>query len=76
MGENMTYKIMTSTSNGTNEYWSFVKVDVTSSTDFSSTILDDVETKLKELMKSIPITRLKVVTEIDFTSDLIFDTEG
>lgn len=73
MGENMTYKIMTSTSNGTNEYWSFVKVDVTSSTDFSSTILDDVETKLKELMKSIPITRLKVVTEIDFTSDLIFE---
>lgn len=72
MGENMTYKIMTSTSNGTNEYWSFVKVDSTSSTDFSSTILDDVETKLKELMKSIPITRLKVVTEIDFTSDLIF----
>ena len=76
MGENMTYKIMTSTSNGTNEYWSFVKVDSISSTDFSSTILDDVETKLKELMKSIPITRLKVVTEIDFTSDLIFDTEG
>ena len=71
----MIYKIMTSTSNGANEYWSFVKVDETSTTVFSSTILDDVEAKLKELMKSIPITKLKVVTEIDFTSDLIF-TEG
>jgi hypothetical protein len=68
----MTYKIMTSTSNGTNEYWSFVKVDETSTTDFSSTVLDDVEAKLKELMTTIPITKLKVVTEIVFTSDLIF----
>lgn len=68
----MTYKIMTSTSNGANEYWSFVRVDETSTTDFSSTVLDDVETKLKELMKTIPITKLKVVTEIAFTSDLIF----
>ncbi|WP_313069793.1 hypothetical protein [Lacrimispora sp.] len=68
----MTYKIMTSTSNGTNEYWSFVKVDSTSTTDFSSTVLDDVEAKLKELMKSIPITKIKVITEIAFTSDLIF----
>lgn len=68
----MTYKIMTSTSNGTNEYWSFVKVDYTSTTDFSSTVLDDVEIKLKELLTTIPITKLKVVTEIAFTSDLIF----
>ncbi|GLB26593.1 hypothetical protein LXJ15735_28340 [Lacrimispora xylanolytica] len=69
----MTYKIMTSTSNGANEYWAFVKVDETSTTDFSSTVLDDVETKLKELMKTIPITKMKVVTEIAFTSDLIFN---
>nr|WP_024835424.1 hypothetical protein [Clostridium sp. 12(A)] len=69
----MTYKIMTSTSNGAYEYWSFVKVDETSTTDFSSTVLDDVETKLKELMKTIPITKLKVVTEIAFTSDLVFN---
>lgn len=68
----MIYKIMTSTSNGTNEYWSFVKVDETSTTDFSTAVLDDVETKLKELMKTVPITKLKVVTEIAFTSDLIF----
>lgn len=71
----MTYKIMTSTSNGTNEYWSFVKVDETSTTVFSSTVLDDVEAKLKELLESTPVAKLKVVTEIDFTSDLIFDTE-
>ncbi len=68
----MTYKIMLSTSNGANEYWSFVKVDSTSTTDFSTAVLDDVETKLKELMKTVPITKLKVVTEIAFTSDLIF----
>lgn len=68
----MTYKIMTSTSNGTNEYWSFTKVDETSTTDFSSAVLDDVEAKLKELMKTIPITKLKVITEITFTSDLVF----
>lgn len=37
-----------------------------------STVLNDVETKLKELMKSIPISKLKVVTEITFTSDLVF----
>ena len=71
----MTYKIMTSTSNGTNEYWSFVKVDETSTTVFSSTVLDDVEVKLKELLESTPVAKLKVVTEIDFTNDLIFDTE-
>ncbi len=68
----MTYKIMTSTSNGTNEYWSFAKVDDTSTTDFSSAVLDDIEAKLKELMKTIPITKLKVITEITFTSDLVF----
>ena len=68
----MIYKIMTSISNGTNEYWTFIKVDSTSTTDFSSTVLDDVETKLKELMTTIPISKLKVVTEITFTSDLVF----
>lgn len=71
----MTYKIMTSISNEANDYWSFVKVDETSTTDFSSTVLDDVETKLKELLESTPIAKLKVVTEIEFMSDLIFDTE-
>lgn len=68
----MIYKIMTSTSNGTNEYWSFIKVDSTSTTIFSSTNLSDVESKLKDLMDSIPIVKLKVVTEISFTSDLVF----
>lgn len=71
----MIYKIMTSTSNGANEYWSFIRVDSTSSTIFSSTNLSDVESKLKDLMESIPITKLKVVTEIAFTSDLIFETD-
>ena len=69
----MTYKIMQlSSTNATTEYWSFVKVDATSTTDFSSTILDEVEAKLKSLMETIPIKNLKVITEVAFTSDLIF----
>lgn len=69
----MTYKILQlSSSNPSGEYWSFVKVDATSKTDFSSANLDDVEEKLKSLMETIPITKLKVITEVAFTSDLIF----
>lgn len=69
----MTYKIMTlsSTSNEIN-YWNFVKVDATSVTDFTATTLDDVETRLKTLMTTIPISKLKVVSEVAFTDDLIF----
>ena len=69
----MTYKIMQlSSTNGIIEYWSFVKVDATSTTVFSSTVLDEVEAKLKSLMETIPIKNLKVITEVAFTSDLIF----
>jgi len=69
----MTYKIMMSSSTDTViEYWTFVKVDETSKTVFSSTNLDDVEVKLKNLMETVPITKLKVITEVAFTSDLIF----
>lgn len=69
----MTYKIMVSSSTDTAmEYWTFVNVDETSKTVFSSKNLDDVEVKLKSLMETIPITKLKVITEIAFTSDLIF----
>lgn len=69
----MTYKIMQlSSSNASGEYWTFVKVDSTSTTVFNTTSLDDVETKLKELMATIPIANLKVITEVAFTNDLIF----
>lgn len=69
----MTYKIMMSSSNDTViEYWTFVKVDETSKTVFSSTNLDDVEVKLKNLIETVPITKLKVITEVAFISDLIF----
>jgi len=69
----MTYKIMVSSSTDTAmEYWTFVKVDETSKTVFSSKNLDDVEVKLKSLMETVPITKLKVITEVAFTSDLIF----
>lgn len=61
-----------SSSNSTAEYWSFVKVDATSTTDFSSTSLDEVEAKLKSLMETIPIKNLKVITEVAFMGDLIF----
>ena len=69
----MTYKIMqlSSTSSST-DYWTFVKVDSTSTTDFSSTSLDDVETRLKTLLQTTPIAKLKVVSETSFTDDLIF----
>jgi len=69
----MTYKIMVSSSTDTAmEYWTFVRVDETSKTVFSSKNLDDVEVKLKSLMETVPITKLKVITEVAFTSDLIF----
>lgn len=69
----MIYKIMQLSSTSSNvDYWTFIKVDDTSTTIFTATILDDVETKLKSLMTTIPISKLKVVTEISFTDDLIF----
>lgn len=70
----MTYKILllSSTSNNV-DYWTFVKVDSASITDFSSTVLDDVEVKLKELLNTVPISKLKVVSETTFTDDLIFE---
>lgn len=70
----MIYKIMqlANSSNGI-DYWTFVKVDKTSTTDYSSTSLDEVEVKLKELQKTILLDNLKVITEIGFTNDLIFE---
>lgn len=71
----MTYKILQliSSNNGI-DYWTFVKVDSTSTTDFSSAILDEVETKLKDLLKEILISKLKIVSETGFTDDLIFES--
>jgi hypothetical protein len=69
----MAYKIMQKASNtATTEYWSFIKVDSTSSTDYTATTTDDLEIKLKELLKEVPITQLKVISETSFTDDLIF----
>jgi len=69
----MTYKILQLSSTSSNiEYWNFIKMDETSTTDYSTTSLDELEVKLKILLKSVPITKLKVVSEILFTDDLIF----
>lgn len=69
----MIYKIMTLSNTSNNiDYWNFVKVDNASVTDFTAATLDDVEVKLKTLMTNIPISKLKVVTEVSFTDDLIF----
>jgi phage tail tube protein FII len=57
---------------GTTEYWSFVKVDNTSTTEYTATTTDELEVKLKSLLTTIPIGDLKVVSETTFTSDLLF----
>lgn len=67
----MTYKIMklASTSNSVS-YWQFVlNAD---NTEFSTTDLVVLETKLLELLEDTPIGKLKVVNEVNFTDDLLF----
>ena len=67
----MIYKILQlSSTTSTTEYWQFVN-DI-NATVYSTTDLIILEAKLKELMITIPISKLKVVSEINFTDDLIF----
>ena len=67
----MIYKILQlSSTTSTSEYWQFV--NDTNATVYSTTDLIILEAKLKELMITIPISKLKVVSEINFTDDLIF----
>lgn len=66
------YKILQLVSNSTSttDYWSFV-LDMNNavySTD-DKVVLED---RLIELLKSIPISKLKVVIETDFSEDLLF----
>ena len=66
----MTYKILKKVDSSTNTYWQFV-FDA-NNVEYSTTDLVVLEAKLKELLQTIPIANLKVVTEIAFTDDLIF----
>lgn len=67
----MIYKILQlSSTTSTTEYWQFVSD--ANATVYSTTDLIILEAKLKELMITIPISKLKVVSEINFTDDLIF----
>lgn len=67
----MNYKIMklATVSNDVN-YWQFVlNAD---NTEYTTTDLVVLETKLLEILEEVPISKLKVVTEISFEDDLIF----
>jgi hypothetical protein len=68
----MNYKIMKliSTSNDVS-YWQFVLNS--DNTEYETTDLVVLENKLLEILQEIPISKLKVVSEISFTDDLIFD---
>jgi hypothetical protein len=65
----MIYKILKliSAANGAN-YWQFVlNAD---NTEYSTTDLAVLETKLLELLKEIPISKLKVISEHSISDDL------
>ena len=67
----MNYKIMklATVSNDVN-YWQFVlNAD---NTEYTTTDLVVLESKLLELLEDTPISKLKVVNEVGFTDDLIF----
>lgn len=68
----MNYKIMKLVSISNNvSYWQFVLNS--DNAEYETTDLVVLETKLLELLKEIPISKLKVVSEVSFTDDLIFD---
>ena len=67
----MNYKIMkiATVSNDVN-YWQFIlNAD---NSEYETTDLVVLEDKLLKLLEDIPISKLKVVTEISFEDDLIF----
>lgn len=71
----MEYKILrkySTPSNSTTSYWTFVKVDATSTTDFSANNEEDLETKLKELLETIPSGELLVVSPNSYNIDILF----
>lgn len=68
------YKILQKipTSTATTDYWAFVKVDSTSTTDFTATTQDELEIKLKSLLATIPSAELQVVEPSTFDIDILF----
>lgn len=51
-------------------YWQFIlNAD---NSEYETTDLIMLEDKLLELLEEIPISKLKVVTDVNFTDDLIF----
>jgi len=67
----MTYKILKKVESSTNTYWQFV-LD-SNNAEYSTTDIIVLEAKLKELLQTIPIANLKVISELVFTDDLIFN---
>lgn len=67
----MNYKIMKLASESNNvDYWQFIlNAD---NSEYETTDLVVLEDKLLKLLEDIPISKLKVVTEIQFEDDLIF----
>ena len=67
----MNYKIMKLASASNNvDYWQFIlNAD---NSEYETTDLVVLEDKLLKLLEDIPISKLKVVTEIQFEDDLIF----
>lgn len=66
------YKILQLVSNSTSttDYWSFV-LDINNAV-YSTDDIIVLEDKLKEILVTVPISKLKVVTETDFAEDLLF----
>ena len=67
----MNYKILklVSNSNGV-DFWQFIlNAD---NTEYATTDLVVLETKLLEILEEIAISKIEVVTEVNFTDDLIF----
>ena len=68
----MTYKIMKlASTNGELAYWQFVLN--TDNTEYSTTDLAVLETKLLDIMKETTISKIKVVSEHTVTSDLTIE---
>ena len=67
----MNYKIMKLASSSAGvDYWQFIlNAD---NSEYETTDLVVLEDKLLKLLEDIPISKLKVVTEIQFEDDLIF----
>lgn len=67
----MGYKILKKVSSSTTDYYQFV-VDSNDNI-VESDNLDIIEARLKELSVSTPVSYLKVISEIKFDNDFVFD---